>query len=491
VIGLGPTNIGGGPGGSSTPATTEPPAFVVQTVVGPTSGPGTQITAGALVFTDTTLGTASLITPGSGVYPVGTYFGVTDDAGTAATNNIYVGGASVRIQDPNTGAYSASATIQTNGQTVWWVWGPTGGGLNGWKCDTPTPPVGLLANGAADAIVAMNHAGTAPAFVSVAGDGALNGSTGALTISKLGGVAIAATATLALGTADQVLAVNHAGTAPVWTSVSGDCTANAGAITITKIGGVACSPLATLANAAADQVLGMNHGATAPAYFTVAGDLSLASGSFKVVALSGTTPIPITPNELQWVTGAAPKFSQTIAAAAATPAAMTFACQLPNAASTTLAANTPSGYAFVLPAPNALTVAGAEAYVRISRTGGTGGLQFGTLAGGNFGAIYSGDVTPSNSNYLLNCSASQTVLNTPSGGSGFLFVGGAQAVRWMAAGVQIGAGVQFGGGQGVIGITDRTTAPTTNPSGGGVLYSEAGALKWRGSSGTVTVLGPA
>lgn len=33
--------------------------------------------------------------------------------------------------------------------------------------------------------------------------------------------------------------------------------------------------------------------------------------------------------------------------------------------------------------------------------------------------------------------------------------------------------------------------PSTNPSGGGVLYSEGGALKWRGSGGTITTIAPA
>lgn len=46
----------------------------------------------------------------------------------------------------------------------------------------------------------------------------------------------------------------------------------------------------------------------------------------------------------------------------------------------------------------------------------------------------------------------------------------------------------FGSGVGVVGITDATTAPTTTPTGGGVLYSQAGALKWRGSAGTVTTI---
>lgn len=47
-----------------------------------------------------------------------------------------------------------------------------------------------------------------------------------------------------------------------------------------------------------------------------------------------------------------------------------------------------------------------------------------------------------------------------------------------------------GGGAGVVPVVNGT-APTSNPTGGGYLYAEAGALKWRGSSGTVTVIAPA
>ena len=50
----------------------------------------------------------------------------------------------------------------------------------------------------------------------------------------------------------------------------------------------------------------------------------------------------------------------------------------------------------------------------------------------------------------------------------------------------------YGSGDGaIVAIANATTAPTTNPTGGGVIYAEAGALKYRGSSGTVTTLGPA
>jgi hypothetical protein len=63
-----------------------------------------------------------------------------------------------------------------------------------------------------------------------------------------------------------------------------------------------------------------------------------------------------------------------------------------------------------------------------------------------------------------------------------------------------GAGKQitFGGaaltglnGDRVLGLPNSPTVPTTNPAGGGILYAEGGALKWRGSSGTVTTIAAA
>ncbi|MDX2296699.1 MULTISPECIES: hyaluronoglucosaminidase [Streptomyces] len=53
------------------------------------------------------------------------------------------------------------------------------------------------------------------------------------------------------------------------------------------------------------------------------------------------------------------------------------------------------------------------------------------------------------------------------------------------------SGESYGGGDGVIGIRNATTVPTTDPANGGVLYAEGGALKWRGPSGTVTEIGSA
>jgi len=63
----------------------------------------------------------------------------------------------------------------------------------------------------------------------------------------------------------------------------------------------------------------------------------------------------------------------------------------------------------------------------------------------------------------------------------------------LAAGGNIGIRTtsQFGGGRGVMAIANAAVAPSINPAGGGILYVEDGALKYRGSNGTVTVIAPA
>lgn len=55
----------------------------------------------------------------------------------------------------------------------------------------------------------------------------------------------------------------------------------------------------------------------------------------------------------------------------------------------------------------------------------------------------------------------------------------------------VGGAGSYGGGDKVVFLKDAATVPSTNPTGGGVLYSEGGALKWRSSAGTVTTIAPA
>lgn len=72
-----------------------------------------------------------------------------------------------------------------------------------------------------------------------------------------------------------------------------------------------------------------------------------------------------------------------------------------------------------------------------------------------------------------------------------VFVASANRLSVDASG-NVGVGVSTFGtsSAGVLGMVNAT-APTTSPAGMGQLYVEAGALKYRGSGGTITTLGAA
>lgn len=55
--------------------------------------------------------------------------------------------------------------------------------------------------------------------------------------------------------------------------------------------------------------------------------------------------------------------------------------------------------------------------------------------------------------------------------------------------IQLFAGSSsYGGGLGVMGIANANTVPTSNPTGGGILYVDTGALKYRGTSGSAATI---
>jgi len=55
--------------------------------------------------------------------------------------------------------------------------------------------------------------------------------------------------------------------------------------------------------------------------------------------------------------------------------------------------------------------------------------------------------------------------------------------------IQLGSTTpSLGGGSAVIGIANATTVPTSNPTGGGVLYVDTGALKYRGTTGSAATI---
>ena len=81
-----------------------------------------------------------------------------------------------------------------------------------------------------------------------------------------------------------------------------------------------------------------------------------------------------------------------------------------------------------------------------------------------------------------------------SGGTGNIIGSGGLACMNLGSSrnIQLGSATgSYGGGAVVIGIANASTVPTSNATGGGILYVESGALKYRGSSGTVTTLGAA
>ena len=101
---------------------------------------------------------------------------------------------------------------------------------------------------------------------------------------------------------------------------------------------------------------------------------------------------------------------------------------------------------------------------------------------------------PATADATIFVTPSYTMFMAPSFGLVYLGAGGLTSMSADSHNVQIcylGGAPVVGGGVGCLGISDANTAPTSNPSGGGVLYSAAGAGKWRGSSGTVTTIGPA
>jgi hypothetical protein len=153
------------------------------------------------------------------------------------------------------------------------------------------------------------------------------------------------------------------------------------------------------------------------------------------------------------------------------------------------------------PSGNALTVrANSRDDFVVKSTGRVGiGLAIAATPGGVLEVRANDDTTPSVSVRSNSTSAANLLeFKRSSDGAVRTRISGTcqivtQEVAFFAGpAVQIGsASTQVGGGSGVLGIANAGTVPTTNPTGGGVLYAEGGALKWRGSSGTVSTLGAA
>lgn len=111
---------------------------------------------------------------------------------------------------------------------------------------------------------------------------------------------------------------------------------------------------------------------------------------------------------------------------------------------------------------------------------GYGELAFMDNASGNLKwgvGVFADSATPSNSFYVYQYKdASEAVSNM------YRFV------ITNLGNFSFGGQGSFGGGVGVMFVKNATTIPATNPSGGGIIYTDAGYLMYRGPSGTLTQL---
>lgn len=140
---------------------------------------------------------------------------------------------------------------------------------------------------------------------------------------------------------------------------------------------------------------------------------------------------------------------------------------------------------------------GTQTFADIDVTNGTWHVRMSNFGIGSIWAGLAFNASPSLSNYsFLGDGASATYMNAPTGGevglrlnnvSHLLVKGGnfgfGSSYNWSASGWGTSAG-------NVVGIANGT-APSTSPAGIGQLYVESGALKYRGSGGSVTIIAPA
>lgn len=143
------------------------------------------------------------------------------------------------------------------------------------------------------------------------------------------------------------------------------------------------------------------------------------------------------------------------------------------------------------PATVPLTVQGAagQSANRLNVKNSAGTTEFAITAATAAGTG-TGAQLVSNGGYQLVVSNASNGLYVDGVGDTVIYGQGRTAGPLAVGDASIGTG--FGGGAGpMVFIANDSSDPSTNPVGGGILFVSNGALKWRGSSGTVTTIAPA
>jgi hypothetical protein len=227
----------------------------------------------------------------------------------------------------------------------------------------------------------------------------------------------------------------------------------------------------------------------------MAGDVGGTTSANVVNAITGASAIDINQPAFTWRAAAgAPTLSQATAASDVATTSIVVSPQAPFASAAT---NKTGGNLIVnLPAPVGGST--AEGAIEITRGGGAVLAALGPFPGAATTAnglwldpTYAPQGTRAGANLNVEGFGGNTYINAPAGQINFRTAAVGRACI-NPSGIQFGGETPaFGGGVVVIGITNATGAPSTNPLGGGVLYELSGALTHRGSSGTITTLAPA
>jgi hypothetical protein len=323
-----------------------------------------------------------------------------------------------------------------------------------------------------------------------------NGGTNATATPTAGAVPYGtgtAYAFTAAGTSGQVLKSNGAG-APTWSTISGAGTVTSVAATVPTFLSVTGSPITssgTLAISYSGTALPVANGGTNAITASIASFNNITG--YSAAGATGTTSTNLVFSDSPSLTGTVAIPTKVIVGGP-TSSASAFGVQVFGDATTFAPSVVQRGYSN--------TAASAAVYMLKTRgttaTSTTAVQQYDSLGGWLFGGA---DGT--NNQFLANMSA--YVDGAVSAGTvptAFSFATGTNnSTLPPVSRLQISStgNIGFNNGQpGVWGTNaDKViaigngTAPTTSPAGMGQLYVEAGALKYRGSSGTVTTIAAA
>jgi hypothetical protein len=364
------------------------------------------------------------------------------------------------------------ATFALNG-------GSGGGGGTG-----ATGSAGATGATGATGAVGATGAGATGATGAAGSPGGATGATGAAGATGPGGGATGATGATGAGGAVGPTGATGAGTA--------------GATGATGAGGGAGATGAT--GAGATGATGAVGATGAGGGATFGGDLTAVTGTTQAVQsitpTGGLTTV-LAANFLTIAFAAAaagPNVLQTTRASDAATNNLTVSPQAGNAAAT--GTNRVAGtLIFALPAgSNAIAGANSSSTIRFTEAGH--GLfsfaPFNRTTGNTEAVMWMSTAVGSESasNYTLDSDGSTLSVNSAL--QIWSRIANTISTTVTANGMQLfeSAGTtHFGGGQGVLGINNATTVPTTNPTGAVIVYSDTGVLKVRDPNGNVLPVG--